>query len=185
MIEALSELDAELELLNSAIEELTDSVEGLPSSVVNLEEFVLALEQTDEELGTALVELDSEVGLLDPTVTGLSGSVDELDSRVTELESLSGTSDDVAEALNDLDTRLSKLEVNGTVAFYADLGSPGTIAIDSVVTFLEVNLNIGNAYDSETGKFTIPADGAGLYYFYVHFMVDEGEVAEFIIRHNQ
>ena len=51
-----------------------------------MEESVTVLEQTDEELVT---------------------DVDELDSHVAGLELLNGTIDDVADELNDLNTRLS------------------------------------------------------------------------------
>ena len=39
-------------------------------------------------------------------------------------------------------------------------------------------------YDRSTGVFTLPSDGAGLYYFYVHVLVDAGEYAYFNLKRN-
>ena len=115
-------------------ETLGSSITDLQAFDLNLEESVISLEQTDEELETA---------------------VNKLDSCVTELESLNRTSDDVADELNDLDTRLSKLELGGTVAFHVDLPSS-----------------------------SVPSGGAGLYYFYMHLEINPDEAARMYLRHN-
>ena len=147
---ALNKLDAEAQQLNVTLE-------GLSGSVTIVKESVLTLEQIDHELGTA---------------------VDELDFHVTELESLNGTSDDVADELNDLDTRLSKLELDGTVAFHVSLlESCPTVPEGNIVIFDCVNVNLGSCYNVETGQFTTPSDGAGLYYIYAHFEGDDVESA--------
>ena len=39
-------------------------------------------------------------------------------------------------------------------------------------------------YDSETGEFTVPSGGAGLYYFYVHILCDNGEQVRVDLRRN-
>ena len=39
-------------------------------------------------------------------------------------------------------------------------------------------------YNSTTGEFTVPAGGAGLYFFYTNFLADEQEFADFRIRLN-
>ena len=142
VIEALNELDAEVELLNG-------TVKGLSVSILNVEETVVTLEQTDEELGIAVYELDS---------------------RVSELESLNGTNDDGV--------------LNETVAFHAYLGSYDTLLEGSIVPFGNINVNIGDAYNGETGQFTVPSGGAGLYYFYVHLVMEITGNGQFDIRHN-
>ena len=83
-----------------------------------------------------------------------------------------------------LDSRLSRLEVDGAVAFHAALGTYSSIPVDSVVVFGNVNVNLGGGYNAETGTFTTPSGGGGLYYFYVHFVLDNGEFAWMNIRHN-
>ena len=45
-------------------------------------------------------------------------------------------------------------------------------------------MNLGGGYNSSTGKFTTPSGGAGLYYFYVHVLVDHGRWVWMNIRHN-
>ena len=47
-----------------------------------------------------------------------------------------------------------------------------------------VNVNLGNAYDGETGNFVTAVGGAGLYFVYVHFQVDRGEHTVMDIRRN-
>ena len=37
------------------------------------------------------------------------------------------------------------------------------------------------SYDSSTGVFTVPPDGAGLYYFSTYLLVDSGEIGGFNI----
>ena len=157
VIDALNKLSSEVELLNK-------TVLGLSLSILNLEESVTSLEQIDEELGTA---------------------VDELDSRVTELESLNGTNDNVADALTDLYVRLSKLEVNGSVAFHGAFSATNPdIPAGSVLVYDVINLNLGGGYNAETGQFIVPSSGAGLYYTYVHFEGDIGETSDMYLRHN-
>ena len=39
-------------------------------------------------------------------------------------------------------------------------------------------------YNSSTGKFTVPTGGAGLYYFHVHVLVDDGEKGNFNLKRN-
>ena len=39
-------------------------------------------------------------------------------------------------------------------------------------------------YDSSIGVFTVSSGHAGLYYFYVHVLVDEGEFARFGLKRN-
>ena len=39
-------------------------------------------------------------------------------------------------------------------------------------------------YDNETGEFTVLSGGAGLYYFFVHFLCDLDEQARLDLRKN-
>ena len=46
--------------------------------------------------------------------------------------------------------------------------------------------NVYFRYNSSTGEFTVPTGGAGLYYFYVHVLVDDGEEASLsLVRNNE
>lgn len=40
-------------------------------------------------------------------------------------------------------------------------------------------------YDPQTGKFTVPPGGAGLYYFSTYLLIGNGEYGRFIIRVNE
>ncbi|XP_062581628.1 heavy metal-binding protein HIP-like [Saccostrea cucullata] len=81
-------------------------------------------------------------------------------------------------SINELvDTKFASLMANQTdnsnqIAFEAQISSaPGmefTGSSGSVIRFDRVNLNVGNAYDSTTGKFTVPTDG--LYFFGWHIL---------------
>ena len=86
--------------------------------------------------------------------------------------------------LNDLDDRISRLELDGTFAFHAALVSYSSIPTEAPVIFNGVNVNLGDGYDSTTGIFTAPPGGAGLYYFYTHLLFLANEYSNFIIRHN-
>ena len=48
--------------------------------------------------------------------------------------------------------------------------------------FPDVNVNLGDGYDSATGEFTVPPGGAGVYFFYFYTQVDILEYAAFSIR---
>ena len=41
-----------------------------------------------------------------------------------------------------------------------------------------------NRYNSETGQFTVPVGGAGLYFFYTSFFAQDEQFADFLIRVN-
>ena len=107
-----------------------------------------------------------------------------LDTRVTQLESLNGTNGDVEDALNDLDDRVSELELDGTFAFHAVRASYCSIPDETPAIFDEVNVNLGSGYSPPTGLFTVPSGGAGLYFFYTHLLYYPNENSNFPIRHN-
>ena len=83
----------------------------------------------------------------------------------------------MADELNDLDTRLSKLELDGTMAFQGSFTSNPNIPDGTVLIFDVINLNPGNGYNAETGLFKVPPGRAGLCYAYVHFESDDGEAS--------
>ena len=45
-------------------------------------------------------------------------------------------------------------------------------------------MNLGGGYNAETGEFTTPSGGAGLYYFFIHFSLQSRVYAWMAIRHN-
>ena len=177
---SIDELDSRvtiLELLNGTDEEVVSilieheaeinslnmTTEGLSVDVTNIEETIVTLQQSDEEQE---VELSN------------------LDERVTVLESQNGTNGDVDEALNDLDERVSELELDGTFALHVELQSYSSIPVETPIIFNGVNFNIGGGYDETTGLFTVPPGGDGLYYFYTHLQFLPDEYSNFIIRLN-
>ena len=125
----------------------------------------------------------------------------DLEERVTVLESQMSNVQDVAAieetvtglqandenqqgAINSLDFRLSQVELDGAVAFHTYLGIYSTIPPGTVVVMPNVLVNLGNGFNSETGTFTVPTGGAGLYYLYAHFMYDIGDWVYIGIRRN-
>ena len=86
--------------------------------------------------------------------------------------------------MNELDERLSELELDGAFAFHAVLASYSSIPNETPVIFDEVNVNLGNGYNPTTGLFTVPPGGAGLYYFYTHLLYYPNEDSNLPIRHN-
>ena len=139
-------------------------------------------------MAIAIVGLDSSINTLETVDVALNDSIYVLDSRVTALEELNATIVDLTEdvdglhvvdsnlasQIDDLNTRIGRVEQNGTVAFHAFLGVYTSIPEGSVIVFPNINTNLGDGYDVATGEFTVPADADGLYYFYVHFLYDLG-----------
>ena len=54
----------------------------------------------------------------------------------------------------------------------------------SIIIFPEVAVNLGEGYNNETGEFTVPPGGAGVYFLFFYTAVDNGEYGDFSIRHN-
>ena len=133
-------------------------------------------------------EIQGGLEVITGTITELTAVTDDLQLSVVSLQETDvGLVQDIAQ-LNEVDTsfdsRLSGLEVDGTFAFHAALGLYTPIPWLSVVVFPIVNVNLGNGYDGETGDFVTPVGGAGLYFFYVHFQVDQGEHTLMDIKRN-
>ena len=114
----------------------------------------------------------------------LNDSIQGLDSRVSTLEELNSTivdltvdveqleamDSELSSQIDELNTRLMRLEQNGTVAFHTVLGTYTSIPEGSVIVFPNINISLGGGYNGATGEFTVPIDADGLYYFYVHFL---------------
>ena len=122
------------------------------------------------------------------TVTELTAVTDDLQVSVVSLqETDAGLMEDIAqldEADSNLDSRLSKLEADGTFAFHVALGEYTSIPGESVIIYPIVNVNIGNGYNADTGDFTVPPEADGLYFFYAHFQLEAGKSAQIDIRLN-
>ena len=96
----------------------------------------------------------------------MQGSIADLEQAdqdlATEIDELSTTVDSEVDFL---DSRLSQLQVDGTFAFHAYVGSYSTVPVNTIVVYDNIIINQGNGYNSGTGVFTVPTGGAGLYYF--------------------
>ena len=162
------------------------TVIGGEISVINSEQ---DLQDTHiQQIENDITEIQGGLEVITGTVTELTAVTGDLQVSVVSLqETDAGLVQDISQ-LNEvdisLDSRLSGLEVDGTFAFHAALGLYTPIPWLSVVVFPIVKVNLGNGYDGETGDFVTPVGGAGLYFFYVHFQVDQGEHTLMDIKRN-
>ena len=147
--------------------ELEDDTDVIEGNIDQIEDNINSLQTSDNSLNASVLALEESVIILHETDNEMNSQIDTLTGAVT-----------------DIDERLIKLEEEGTIAFNADLGFYETLPVDSTVIFSEVNENHGNAYDSTTGQFVVPSGGAGLYYFFVHFLIQDGLYVTFRIEHN-
>ena len=174
----IGELEASLSEVNQSLGELSD----------DLQDSVTTLQETDAGLSEELSSLSDSLTVVMEDVDRLTVVPDDLVVSVVSLqETDNGIMEDISQLTefdNDLDSRLSELEIQGTVGFHAVLGDYTSIPLGSVVVFPIVNVNLGNGYNGETGEFFTPVGGAGLYFFYAHFQVQQGERAQMDIRVN-
>ena len=168
------------------VNEVVISNTQLNASVTQLDSRVTTLESqngTNDNLTDELNELNQRVDVLDDDITDVENTLSNLDETITGLEE---TTEGLNMALNDLDSRVSALEAsrrNESIAFSVhDVIMP--IAEDSTVVFPEVTLNLGNGYNNETGEFTVPTGGAGVYFLYFYTLISIGEFAGFAVTHN-
>ena len=149
-------------------------------------------------MAVTIVGIGDDINELKINGNALNSSLMELNSRVTTLEELNITIRSIIESIEDLELkdlelnteinnlglRTGEFELNGTVAFNANLGSYTSIPLDSIVVYPDVWINLGNGYNKSTGEFIVPDGGAGLYYLEVHLLVETGEITRFDMRHN-
>ena len=147
--------------------ELEDDTDVIEGNIEQIENNINSLQANDNSLNASLLALEESVIILHETDNEINAQIDTLSGSVT-----------------DINEKLIKLEVEGTIAFNAEIGSYDTLPVGSTVIFSEVKENQGNAYDSTTGQFVVPSGGAGLYYFFAHFIVQDGLYATFRIEHN-
>ena len=126
-------------------------------------------------------DLEERVTVLENQMSNVQEDVAAIEETVTGLQA---NDENQQGAINSLDFRLSQVELDGAVAFHAYLGIYSTIPPGSVVVMPNVLVNLGNGFNSETGTFTVPTGGAGLYYLYAHFMYDIGDWVYIGIRRN-
>ena len=139
--ERLLDVEDEMELVGRGVATLEENVNSLDASNAQLNVSVT-------ELQTVVLNLDETVTSLEETTEGLNVEVDDLDSRVSDLEASRGNE-----------------TIEATIAFNAhSVITP--IAEDSIMVFPEEDVNLGNGYNSETGEFTVPPEGAGVYFLY-------------------
>ena len=177
-------LNLDIEDFEGTIDELIANDVSITTSIEDLDSRVTALELlngTVENITHDVTELEVELNRMNMTVEGLVSNVATAEEAITALHQ---SDEDQDVQLTDLDTRLSQLELDDTVAFHVVLVSYSSVPEESVLVFSAVNVNIGNGYSTESGIFTVPSGCAGLYYFYAHLMFNPDESSNFNIRHN-
>jgi len=115
-------------------------------------------------VGAAVGQL-VQTGTLEAVVQQLSASVDELQAQVQELQSK-------------VDSQGGNMGGSGgstpTVAFMAQYSAENAVGVDQgAYVFDNAILNIGNGYDTNTGKFTAPV--SGVYIIAVQLFTDGGD----------
>ena len=176
-------LELNVENIEETIDELITNDVTIAASVEELDSRVTMLESlngTVENITKEVNEIEAQLNRMNATVEGLVGDVTVAEEVIAVLQQ---SDEDQDADLLDLDTRLSQLELDNTLAFHAVLESYSTIPHDSVVIFNGFNVNLGNGYDATSGVFTV-SPGGGLYYFYAHLQVYPDETGIFNIRHN-
>ena len=173
-IHALESKMAKVELVGTGVATLEDMVKKnfsisnteLNPFVTELDVRVTTLESQNGVITDELNELNQRVDELEEDVTDLHITVSNLDESLTVLEE---TIEGLNVAVNDLDSKVGDLEASGngngngtsesTIAFSAhDVISP--MSVQSTVVFPELDVNLGNGYNNETGEFTVPPGGA-------------------------
>ena len=195
-IHALESKMANAELVDTEVATLEDALKDygisqLKAFVTQLDVRMMTLESqkgSNKNVTGELNELNQRVDALEEDVTDLHITVSNLDKSATGLEE---TIEGLNVAINDLESRVSDLEAsengNGTseptIAFSAyDVMTP--IEVENTVVFPELDVNLGNGYNNQTGEFTVPPEGAGVYFLFFHTLVEEGELGNFYIARN-
>ena len=193
--ERVAALEEQMIAVTGDVTDLDEQVENAEAQIVLLksdqilqDQRLLELEDDTEVIEGNIEQIENNINSLQTNDNSLNASVLTLEESVIILHEtdneMNSQNDALARSVTDINVRLIKLEVEGTVAFNADLGSYDTLPVGSTVIFLDVNENHGNAYDSTTGEFVVPSGGTGLYYFFTHFIVQDGLSATFRIEHN-
>ena len=177
-------LNLDIEDIEGTIDELIANDVSITTSVEDLDSRVTALELlngTVESITHDVTELEVELNRLNITVEGLLSNVGTVEEDIAVLQQ---SDEDQEVELFDLDTRLSQLELDDTVAFHIVQDSYSSVPEESILVFNGVNVNIGNGYSTASRTFTVPSCGAGLYYFYAHLIFYSDENSDFNIRYN-
>ena len=163
-------------------------IEGFEADVVAIGEELNGLEETDMTLNSSLIVLESRVVTLEELNATVEQVTETLEQSISELEEtdaeLTSSVSDAQAEIEETNVRLSRLEVNGTVAFHVFIAEYTSIPIDTTVLFDQVYINLSNGYDITTGVFTVPPGGEGLYYFYAHFFYEVSQFARFNVLVN-
>ena len=132
------------------------------------------------------VELIAE---MNDTVVGLTQRVNEQVEEISNIKSkqmaYEGDYIEMNESVVSLQQQLAvqKVESQQSVSFSARvLPSYPDIAPYTVIKFSQVVTNIGNAYNSSTGEFTVP--WPGVYVFYSNILSGENQLVETILQVN-
>ena len=185
--ERLLEVEDEVELVGKGVATLEENVNALDASNAQLNVSVSALDVRVTTVESQNDNVTDDLNELSDRVDALGEDVTDLDESVTELEE---TTEGLNMAVNDLDSRVSDLEAsggNGTSELSIAFGAYAVItpiAIGSTVVFPAEHVNLGNGYNTETGEFTVPPGGAGVYFLFFYTSVGAGELAQFAISLN-
>ena len=144
-----------------------------------LEERMDRMEDQIAKISTSLQEI------LTKMTNDMNQRADASDKDISDLQiTVSNLDASLTVAVNDLDTRVINLETsaeNRTIAF-ATTSVVTPIEVFDPMVFPIVEVNLGDGYNSETGQFTVPPGGAGVYFVYFFTLVSPGEFAQFHIR---
>ena len=149
-----TDLEERVILLEFQMAEVTEDVADVEIDLTNVEgqitviladqviqdERLLLLETDTEELEVNFVGIEGRVVNLEQADVAFNVSISVLD---TQLSILNETIEDTVNMLEEIDTRLSEFELNGTVAFASHLGEYSTIPVGDVVVFPIVDVNTG------------------------------------------
>ena len=193
--ERVAALEEQMVAVTGDVGDLDEQVENAEAQIVLLksdqvlqDQRLLELEDDTEVIEGDIDQMENNLNSLQSNVNSLNGTVLALEESVVMLQEtdndINVQIDSLSESVADVNENLIKLEVDGTVAFNADLGFYESLPVGSTVIYSEVNENHGNGYDNTTGEFVVPSGGAGLYYFFVHFLIQDGLYATFRIEHN-
>ena len=123
---------------------LEERVQALEFQMENVHEDMTVIEGEISVINSEQDLQDTQLQIIEEDVQAVTAATDDLQVSVVSLqETDAGLMDDIAqlsEVDGTLDSRLSRLEVDGTVAFHVALLTYSSIPEDSVVVFGNVNV---------------------------------------------
>ena len=181
----IGELEASLQQLNNSVVSVNKKLDGLNESVAELGDVTDGLQHSVVSLHETDADLIQDFEKLNETVRNSEDEINYLKEDIVRLfENLDNLNESVNNWIIEVESRMSRLEYDGIIAFNAEMGTYVSIPEATTVIFPIVHQNLRNGYDPSLGQFTVTPGGDGLYYFYVHFFFARGEYASFDLKHN-